>query len=136
MKKKLWIVLLCAMALGMTMLLAGCGSGSGGDDTESTEATEEAVTVTDPVKVTCENGVMLGQTADGVTSFKGVPYAQAKRFHKPEKPAAWDGIRDCTSFGYVCPLVEMPGGFASEARARAEAQRAAVVALRAALPRA
>ena len=40
MKKKLWIALLCAMALGMTMLLAGCGSGSGGDDTEATEATE------------------------------------------------------------------------------------------------
>lgn len=40
----------------------------------------------------------------------------------------------CESCG--SPLVEMPGGFASDPRAWAEAQRAAVVALRAALPRA
>ena len=40
----------------------------------------------------------------------------------------------CESCG--SPLVGMPGGFASDPRAWAEAQRAAVVALRAALPRA
>lgn len=112
MKKKLWITLLCAMALGMIMLLAGCGSGSGGDDTESTEATEEAATVTDPVKVTCENGVMLGQTTDGVTSFKGVPYAKPPvddlRWKAPEAPDPSDDEIECYKFGYTALQYEWP----------------------------
>jgi len=112
MKKKLWITLLCAMALGMIMLLAGCGSGSDGDDTEATEATEEAVTVTDPVKVTCENGVMLGQTTDGVTSFKGVPYAKPPvddlRWKAPEAPDPSDDEIECYKFGYTALQYEWP----------------------------
>lgn len=110
MKKKYWISLLCAMALGMIMLLAGCGGSS--DDTESTEATEEVVTVTDPVKITCENGVMLGQTTDGVTSFKGVPYAKPPvkelRWKAPEAPDPSDDEIECYKFGYTALQYEWP----------------------------
>ena len=52
-------------------------------------------------------GVVKGFSLDGISIFKGIPYAEAKRFHKPQ-PASWEGVKDCTSFGYVCPLVEMP----------------------------
>ena len=39
--------------------------------------------------------------------FKGIPYAKAKRFHAPEPLEAWEGELDATSFGYMCPLLEM-----------------------------
>ena len=42
---------------------------SGGAKESSVQAEAPA-----PVKVACENGVMLGKTADGVVSFKGIPY--------------------------------------------------------------
>ena len=69
--KARWI----AWLMVMTMCLFGftaCG------DSGSTDEEESATVVTDPVKITCDNGVMLGQTIDGVTSFKGVPYANRR----------------------------------------------------------
>lgn len=43
----------------------------------------------------------------GWISLRASPYAKARRFHAPE-PAVWDGVLDATSYGYVCPLLEMP----------------------------
>ena len=43
----------------------------------------------------------------GVLVFKGVPYGQstagANRFKAPQAIAKWDGVRDATKFGNVCP---------------------------------
>lgn len=57
-------------------------------------------------------GKVQGYYYHGVYTFKGIPYASAKRFHKPHPVKPWDGIRDATSFGYVCPLLrqEKPDG--------------------------
>lgn len=52
-------------------------------------------------------GSVRGYRFDGLDIFKGIPYAKARRFHAP-KPAVWDGVLDSTSYGYVCPLLEMP----------------------------
>lgn len=52
-------------------------------------------------------GSVRGYRFDGLDIFKGIPYAKARRFHAPE-PAMWDGVLDATSYGYVCPLLEMP----------------------------
>ena len=52
-------------------------------------------------------GSVRGYRFDGLDIFKGIPYAKARRFHAPE-PAVWDGVLDSTSYGYVCPLLEMP----------------------------
>ena len=52
-------------------------------------------------------GSARGYRFDGLDIFKGIPYAKARRFHAPE-PAMWDGVLDATSYGYVCPLLEMP----------------------------
>lgn len=52
-------------------------------------------------------GSVRGYRFDGLDIFKGIPYARARRFHAPEQ-AAWDGVLDATSYGYVCPLLEMP----------------------------
>jgi para-nitrobenzyl esterase len=45
--------------------------------------------------------------ADGVIRFLGIPYAASptgsRRFAAPEPPAAWDGVRECTTFGATPP---------------------------------
>lgn len=60
------------------------------------------------VVVKTKLGKVRGYAYNGVSVFKGIPYAKAKRFHAPEPLEAWEGELDATSFGYVCPLLEMP----------------------------
>ena len=62
--------------------------------------------------VRTEKGLVRGYEYDGLTIFKGIPYAKARRFHRPEPCEAWDGSLDCTSYGFVCPLLatERPNG--------------------------
>ena len=40
---------------------------------------------------------------DGVYIYKGIPYAYADRFQMPV-PSKWDGVKDATNYGFVCPL--------------------------------
>lgn len=57
-------------------------------------------------------GKLRGYFYDGVFCFKGIEYASARRFRQPEETEGWSGIRDATSYGYVCPLMspERPSG--------------------------
>lgn len=62
--------------------------------------------------VSTDKGKVKGYAYKGLRIFKGIPYAKAKRFHAPEPVEAWEGVLDATSYGYVCPLMDMgkPGG--------------------------
>ncbi len=55
-------------------------------------------------------GALRGQTVDGVSSFKGIPYAAPPfgrhRFRAPQPVEPWDGVRDAGVFGATAP---MPG---------------------------
>ena len=55
-----------------------------------------------------KQGILRGYEYDGLTIFKGVPYAKARRFHRPELPDAWEGVKECFSYGYTCPIA-VPG---------------------------
>ena len=57
--------------------------------------------------VETDKGRIRGYFYDGMFIFKGVPYAKARRFHAPEPVDAWEGVKETTSFGYVCPLMDM-----------------------------
>ena len=100
--KKKWIVALTAMVMCVFGFTA-CGNSESG---------EEPVDTSDAVKVTCDNGVMLGQTIDGVTSFKGVPYAEPPvgdlRWKAPEAPDPSDEEIVCYDFGYTALQYEWP----------------------------
>ncbi len=100
--KKTWIVALTVMVMCMFGFTA-CGD-SGQE--------EEPVDTSNAVKVTCDNGVMLGQTVDGVTSFKGVPYAKPPvgdlRWKAPEAPDPSDEEIVCYDFGYTALQYEWP----------------------------
>ena len=57
-------------------------------------------------------GLIKGYEHNGLSIFKGIPYAQAKRFHAPEPVEPWKGVFDASSYGYVCPLLtnDRPNG--------------------------
>src|SRR6202167_3409764 len=71
------------------------------------------------------NGKVRGMAADGVSSFKGIPYgastAGRNRFMPPVAPAPWSGVRDALSYGPTAPqnpssmrgLVDPRSGFAA-----------------------
>lgn len=46
-------------------------------------------------------GKLRGFVQDGVFTFRGVPYAQARRFHAPQPVTAWEGIRNAQDYGHV-----------------------------------
>lgn len=54
------------------------------------------------------SGKVRGYFYDDVYIFKGIPYARARRFHAPEPVEPWKGVFQATSYGYVCPLLELP----------------------------
>ena len=59
-----------------------------------------------PVVATTK-GPVRGYTFKGINIFKGIPYGRAKRFHAPEPTETWENVFDATSFGCVCPLMNM-----------------------------
>jgi para-nitrobenzyl esterase len=48
-------------------------------------------------------GKVRGYIHQGIYTFKGIPYAAARRFMPPEKPSPWDGIRSSMTYGPTCP---------------------------------
>lgn len=62
--------------------------------------------------VDTQQGKLRGYLWDDTYIFKGIPYAQAKRFHAPQEVTPWEGVLDCHSYGYVCPLLgtDKPSG--------------------------
>ena len=60
-------------------------------------------------------GEVRGSIADGVISFKGIPYAAppfgANRLQPPKPPAPWSGVRDALIFGPKSPQVAYPEPF-------------------------
>ena len=62
--------------------------------------------------VSTTGGTVRGYEYNGLSIFKGIPYAKARRFHSPEPADKFDGVFDAASYGYVCPLMtnDRPGG--------------------------
>jgi para-nitrobenzyl esterase len=64
------------------------------------------------MRLNLAQGAVLGQSGDGVASFKGLPYAPPpfgeRRFAAPGHPPAWDGAREATSYGPTAPKPPYP----------------------------
>ena len=67
----------------------------------------------DTVKIA--NGELRGSVADGVISFKGIPYAAppigANHLRPPQPAASWSGVRNALKFGPKSPQVAYPKPF-------------------------
>ena len=44
-------------------------------------------------------GQVKGEQMNGVSVWKGIPYAKAARFHPPQRPDAWEGVYEAVRFG-------------------------------------
>jgi len=57
-------------------------------------------------RVEVEQGVLAGRVAEGVRSFRGIPYAAPPvgelRWRAPQRPAPWTGERDAGQVGAIC----------------------------------
>src|SRR5260370_11229420 len=64
--------------------------------------------------VRVEGGQISGTAADGVRSFKGIPFAAppvgSLRWKAPQPVVAWSGVRQCDAFGPECPQAPYPPG--------------------------
>jgi len=62
--------------------------------------------------VKTSRGLIKGYKQNGLSIFKGIPYAKARRFHAPEPIESWEDVFDTASYGFVCPLmnIDRPGG--------------------------
>ena len=65
--------------------------------------TTEAVTQTASAVIPTTQGRVRGVVEDGVSVFRGIPYAEAPvgplRFRPPARRRPWDGVRDASRFG-------------------------------------
>jgi para-nitrobenzyl esterase len=62
---------------------------------------------TEPV-VQTRPGKLRGFLLDGVYTFHGIKYADAKRFQAPTPVAPWEGVKDALSYGAIAPLLDNP----------------------------
>lgn len=71
---------------------------------------ERAINLNPVVKIA--QGELRGSFADGVNSFKGIPYAAApfgvNRLLPPLKAEPWKGVRDALAYGPKAPQVPFP----------------------------
>src|SRR3989442_1683180 len=61
-----------------------------------------------------DGGLISGVEADGVRSYKGIPFAAPPvgelRWKAPQPVVAWQGVRKCDEFGADCPQAPYPQG--------------------------
>jgi Carboxylesterase family len=62
--------------------------------------------------VTTDLGKVKGQTADGVTSFKGIPFAAPPigdlRWRPLQPATSWTGVREAAQYGHDCMQKPFP----------------------------
>ncbi|MDB5440871.1 MAG: Carboxylic ester hydrolase, partial [Caulobacteraceae bacterium] len=64
-------------------------------------------------EVTIDSGAVRGATADGVSAWKGIPFAAPPvgdlRWRAPQPVAKWSGVKDTTEYGHDCMQLPFPG---------------------------
>lgn len=60
-------------------------------------------TTTEPV-IETKKGKIRGYIMDGIYTFHGIKYADAKRFQMPVEVEPWEGVKEALSYGAVCPM--------------------------------
>ena len=62
----------------------------------------------DDTTVKTAEGLLRGFCLDDIYTFHGIKYADAERFQAPRAPAAWEGVKEATNYGYICPVSGEP----------------------------
>ncbi|MEI7585078.1 carboxylesterase family protein [Runella sp.] len=71
------------------------------------QSTIAQITTGENVAVTATDaGKVRGYIHNAIFTYKGIPYAEAKRFEAPQKPKPWQGVRSSLTYGPVAPLMD------------------------------
>lgn len=70
------------------------------------EVVAQLVTGENIAVVSTMSGKVRGYVNNTVFTYKGIPYAEAKRFEAPQKVKPWDGVRSSMTYGPVAPLID------------------------------
>lgn len=70
--------------------------------------TEQVVCTYDDPVVQTKYGKLRGLKTQGTYIFRGIRYAEAKRFHFPTEVEPWEGVREAFQFGHVCCELNTP----------------------------
>lgn len=76
--------------------------------TAFTGAMAQEETCSENTIVRLTTGMAQGEIQNGIYVYKGLPYARADRFMPPELPDSWEGVRNFTEYGHICPQAPMP----------------------------
>jgi para-nitrobenzyl esterase len=104
-----------AAVLPLALALGACATAGGVSSGASAESAAASTGLLAPVRT--QQGLVQGAPGkvDGVTAFKGIPFAAAPvgelRWRLPQQPASWDGVRDATQYGDVCVQPPAPERF-------------------------
>ena len=60
----------------------------------------------DKTVVQTKQGKIRGYQLDGIYTFHGIKYADAKRFQMPTEIEPYEGIKDALAYGYCCPMLK------------------------------
>src|SRR5262245_42277962 len=64
-------------------------------------------------RITIDSGALEGASANAVTSFKGIPFAQPPvgdlRWRPPQAVEKWTDVRNATAYGADCMQEPFPG---------------------------
>lgn len=60
----------------------------------------------DKTVVQTKQGKIRGYQLDGIYTFHGIKYADAKRFQMPTEIEPYKGIKDALAYGYCCPMLK------------------------------
>lgn len=91
----------------LALALASCGSDGAGSGRPQSE--QSVITSQCSALATTSCGRVAGYIDRGVYTYKGIPYAKARRFMAPEAPDAWEGVRSSRAYGPVSPQAERQG---------------------------
>ncbi|MEU8105468.1 carboxylesterase family protein [Nonomuraea muscovyensis] len=83
--------------LATAVLLTGCATGAG----SAAARTDTA----DPAVVRTDRGAVRGTVTGDHRLFQGIRYATAGRWESPRPAPAWQGVKDATKPGAMCPQV-------------------------------
>ncbi len=89
-------------AVGLAVVVGSC----------LTFAAQEAITPVKPLKV--DGGLIAGASANGVSSYKGIPFAAPPvgglRWKAPQAVVPWQGVRKADAFPAQCLQIPYPAG--------------------------
>ena len=68
--------------------------------------TKQVICNPDEPVVSTPNGKLRGLIVDGTYIFRGIKYADARRFHMPTPVKAWEGVKEAIIYGPVCPEIQ------------------------------